>query len=208
MKCGVNKDTGEDIECYCGGDNLDCYPVAQQELLYIIAQENTNGCSIVITGDYHFSDIKALNPGDQLYSSYYNSKDNVKPIYQIMASGMSTSTGQDFSCDDYRLDPLKLRTHPECDFVRGPSYGMIEFDIMNKDEGHSSFFDYFRPVDSPDIPTDPLDKQPNQKKSSKQQKSSTSMIIDKIRLRIMNGYIDNKVQLETVIDRLTCQQIS
>ena len=204
-KCGVNKDNGEDIDCYCGGDNLDCYRVAQQELLYIIAQEN-NGCNIVITGDYHFSDIKALNPGDQLYSSYYFSKDNLKPIYQVMASGMSTSTGHNFTCDDYRLDPLKLRTHPECDFVRGPSFGMIQFDVSNKNENHHSFFDSFRPVDSPDLPSDPLSKQ--QQKPNQQKSSTSSMVIDKIRLRIMDGSIGNKIRLETVVDRLTCQQIT
>ena len=64
------------IECYCGGDNLDCYRVAQQELLYTINHESTTGCSIVITGDYHYSDIKALNPGQNLYSPYYFSENN------------------------------------------------------------------------------------------------------------------------------------
>ena len=43
-----------------------------------------------------------------------------------MASGMSVSTGKNYSCESYRLDPDKLRTHPECSFVRGASFGMIE----------------------------------------------------------------------------------
>ena len=197
-KCAINKDNGEDIDCYCGGDNLDCYRVAQQELLYIISQENLNGCSIVITGDYHFSDIKALNPGESLYSSYYNSKDNKKPIYQIMASGMSTSTGQNFTCEDYRLDPLGLRTHPECDFVRGPSFGMIVFDVSYDDQNHNSFFnDIFRPADIPEsgTPGPPPKKQPK-----------SSMKINNIHLRIMDGSTGNKIRLETIIDKNTCHQ--
>ena len=201
-KCAINKDNGEDIECYCGGDNLDCYRVAQQELLYIITQENVNGCSIVITGDYHYSDIKALNPGDHLYSSYYNSKDNPKPIYQIMASGMSVSTGQNFTCDDYRLDPLGLRTHPECDFVRGPSFGLIEFDVTYDKKG---FFDAFRPADSPEPPNSVI---PGPTDGPPPKKQIKSMKINNIHLRIMDGSIGNKIRLETIIDKNTCHQLN
>ncbi len=38
---------------------------------------------------------------------------------------MSASTGRAVTCEDYRLDPLGLRTHPECDFVRGANFGRV-----------------------------------------------------------------------------------
>eukprot|EP01035_Chromulina_nebulosa_P027157 gene27157-35671_t len=37
---------------------------------------------------------------------------------------MSSSTGVNWTCDEFRLDPLHLRTHPECSFVRGSNFGM------------------------------------------------------------------------------------
>ena len=51
----------EDVMCRCGGDNLDCYRVAQQELMYLISTSSSvAGCSVVLTGDFHWSDIKQL----------------------------------------------------------------------------------------------------------------------------------------------------
>lgn len=114
-----------DVKCRCGGDNLDCYSVAQRELLHIIS--SSSGCPVIITGDYHFSDIKAMHPGVQRYSDHtvYDSQHNPQTVYQVMSSGMSESTGRNVSCEDYRLDPLGLRTHPECSFVRGPNFGRV-----------------------------------------------------------------------------------
>lgn len=43
-----------------------------------------------------------------------------------MASGLSMNAEMNFTCDVLRRDPLRLRDHPECDFVRAPSFGMIE----------------------------------------------------------------------------------
>jgi alkaline phosphatase D len=121
--CG-KASTSEDVKCRCSGDDWDCYSVAQRELLHLLSQ--TSGCVIVLTGDFHFSDIKVLNPGSsKKYASVYNSASNPKPIYQVMASGMSYSTGQNYTCSDFRLDPLQLRTHPECSFVTGPNFGMV-----------------------------------------------------------------------------------
>ena len=47
----------EDVLCKCGGDDWNCYSAAQQELLYLLTQTG-KGCSVVLTGDYHWSDIK------------------------------------------------------------------------------------------------------------------------------------------------------
>lgn len=41
--------------------------------------------------------------------------------------------GQNYSCSSFRLDPLGLRDHPECDFVRGPAFGMIELEFDQTD---------------------------------------------------------------------------
>ena len=125
--CGGLANETHPVNCTCGGDNLDCYRVAQSELLHIISHSTSTGsCSVVLTGDFHFSDIKVLDPGPSTaYASLYHSAGNSKPVYQLMASGMSESTAKLVSCESYRLDPLHLRTHPECDFVTGPSFGMV-----------------------------------------------------------------------------------
>lgn len=92
--CGIG---GEgNVTCTCSGDNLDCYSVAQLELLHIISTATT-GCNIILTGDFHFSDIKAMVPGtDKIYKSYYGFEENkFRPIYQLMSSGMSESTAKE-----------------------------------------------------------------------------------------------------------------
>ncbi len=84
--------TPQDISCRCGGDNMDCYSVAQRELLHIIS--SAGGCAVVLTGDYHFSDIKAMQPGRQKYSdvNIYNSENNTQTVYQVMSSGEPKAT--------------------------------------------------------------------------------------------------------------------
>jgi alkaline phosphatase D len=113
----------ETVNCSCGGDNIDCYRVAQAELLYLI--QRVKGCAVILTGDYHFADIKVLRNGKQVYSHYYQSENFSQPIYQIMSSGLTDSTARNVSCEDYRLDPMGLRTHSECSFVRGPNFGRV-----------------------------------------------------------------------------------
>ncbi len=129
--CGVTGESGSNsannsVTCTCGGDNMDCYRTAQLELLHLLSS-NSVGCAVVLTGDFHFGDIKVLLPGSHTkYAQLYNSTANSKPIYQVMASGMSESTAKPASCESYRLDPLQLRTHPECDFVTGPNFGRVD----------------------------------------------------------------------------------
>ena len=135
--CGNTGESGNNsasnaVNCTCGGDNMDCYRTAQLELLHLISS-NPIGCAVVLTGDFHFSDIKVLLPGSHTkYAQLYNSSGNSKAIYQVMASGMSESTAKPMSCESYRLDPLQLRTHPECDFVTGPNFGRVcEHNLYN-----------------------------------------------------------------------------
>lgn len=118
----------QEIPCRCGGDNLDCYRVAQRELLHLFS--STKGCVIILTGDYHFGDIKRLKKGPEtIYSSfeYYDSSENLQDLYQIMSSGLTSSTARDWTCEDFRLDPMGLRTHAECSFVTGPNFGKLLF---------------------------------------------------------------------------------
>ena len=143
----------EDVMCRCGGDNLDCYRVAQQELMYLISSSSSiSGCGIVLTGDFHWSDIKQLSPGNNPAALAYAPLTNPltgnnmytfpKPIHQLMASGMSISTGSNVTCDSFRLDPLGLRTHPECSFVRGPSFGRVQFQYSRQDPLKVTFTPY------------------------------------------------------------------
>eukprot|EP00241_Pyramimonas_parkeae_P003592 CAMPEP_0114237380 /NCGR_PEP_ID=MMETSP0058-20121206/7357_1 /TAXON_ID=36894 /ORGANISM="Pyramimonas parkeae, CCMP726" /LENGTH=654 /DNA_ID=CAMNT_0001349413 /DNA_START=109 /DNA_END=2073 /DNA_ORIENTATION=+ len=124
--------------CACSSDEWDCYRPAQQNLLATLARttgphREGGGCAVILTGDFHWSDIKVLRPGpEQPYSETYQSTHIPYPIFQVMASGLTNETGQNFSCSDYRLDPNKLRNHPECDFVRGPSFGMVEIDWISR----------------------------------------------------------------------------
>lgn len=42
------------------------------------------GCSVILTGDYHWGDIKAMLPGaDTPYAEWYSSHDNNYPVYQV-----------------------------------------------------------------------------------------------------------------------------
>lgn len=93
----------------------------------------------------------------------------------------SFDAGVNFTCEDYRLDPLGLRTHPECDFVRGPSYGRVVFEYS---ENHVS----------------------SQRLGGKYQPSD--VFIDSVKLQILGGHSPEDVRLETVIDTATCPPIS
>ncbi|BBN15673.1 hypothetical protein MPTK1_6g21440 [Marchantia polymorpha subsp. ruderalis] len=113
------------VNCTCF-DDYDCYRPAQLNLLHNLAQ--APGCVVVLTGDFHFSDIKVLQPGSQKYSGAYDSFHLPRAIYQIMASGLTTDTAQHAPCDGYRIDKAGFRPEGECAFVSGPAFGMIEID--------------------------------------------------------------------------------
>lgn len=46
----------------CGGDDWECWRPAQLNFLHTIANASS-GCVVVLTGDYHFGDIKASGEG-------------------------------------------------------------------------------------------------------------------------------------------------
>ncbi|CAM9699898.1 unnamed protein product [Chrysoparadoxa australica] len=111
------------VPCACSGDDFSCYQFAQRNLLSMIDQ--APGCTVVLTGDYHFSDIKSLQPGEQPgYSDWFASASFRRSIPQVMASGLTSSTAiPGTSCSSYRLDPAGLRDHAECDIVLDPNFG-------------------------------------------------------------------------------------
>lgn len=46
---------------------------------------------------------------------------------KVMASGMTTSTAtRNRTCDGFYLDEAGLRTHPECDLVQDPNFGLLQ----------------------------------------------------------------------------------
>ena len=107
--CATDYETGEPVYCQCSGDDWGCYKPAQRELLHLAAE--APGCTIFLTGDYHWSDIKVLKPGDQVYSEFFDSYNNPYPLYQVMASGLTTTTGVAYTCDDFRC---VCRLHVDC----------------------------------------------------------------------------------------------
>lgn len=66
----------------CSGDDWDCYRPAQQNLLGMLARKT--GCVIVITGDYHYADIKRMLPGeDAPYKDVY-----MPPVRRRLANAL------------------------------------------------------------------------------------------------------------------------
>ncbi|CAM9620288.1 unnamed protein product, partial [Ascophyllum nodosum] len=127
-----------DEPCQCSGDDWDCYRVAQRNFISQLAK--APGCSVILTGDYHWGDIKAMQPGsDTPYAEWYASQDNEFPIYQVMGSGMTTSTAEKGrKCESYLRDKMGLRTHEECDIVLDPNFGFLKVNFDEGTEGFSS----------------------------------------------------------------------
>lgn len=117
------------LPCPCSEDNWDCYRVAQKNLLYMITSNiSPNRCSVVLTGDFHFHDIKYVPKGNEQYPV-------VKPLFQVMSSGLTSSTARpDVNCNEpFRLDPLNLREpQKDCNnLLRGPGFGSLSVDWTN-----------------------------------------------------------------------------
>ncbi|KAG0559152.1 hypothetical protein M758_10G081300 [Ceratodon purpureus] len=88
-------------KCY---DDFDCFQPAQRNLLHMFT--TAPGCVVVLTGDFHFSDIK------------------------VMASGLTNNTAVPAPCEGFRIDTVGLRPNGACDFVSGPAFGVIEVDWL------------------------------------------------------------------------------
>lgn len=113
-----------------------CYKPAQVNLLHTLSHAPTTGCVLVLTGDYHYSDIKLVRPGaDHVYSESLQTGSLDMPIWQFMASGMSTETAHHAgeACEgSFRKDLVGLRPLGPCSFYSGPNFGVIDIDWAAK----------------------------------------------------------------------------
>ncbi|GBG77632.1 hypothetical protein CBR_g24078 [Chara braunii] len=123
--CGKALKKRPAVQCVCL-DDFDCFRPAQINLIHTMV--GAPGCVVVLTGDLHFSDIKVIRSGQNLYSADYMTANLPHPVYQVMASGLTTDTARNFSCDGIRLDHAGLREHGDCAIVTGPAFGMLEVD--------------------------------------------------------------------------------
>ncbi|MCO5609407.1 hypothetical protein L7F22_063633 [Adiantum nelumboides] len=112
-----------EAECPCFGDDWECYKPAQMQLLNVLTQ--SSGCVVLLTGGLEYSDIRVLKPGVHGTLLHYGNLNLSYPLYQVTASGLTSST-RNFTCDVLRQDPLHLRDHAECEFVKAPAFGMVE----------------------------------------------------------------------------------
>ncbi|GBF97189.1 hypothetical protein Rsub_10050 [Raphidocelis subcapitata] len=116
----------------CDGDDWSCYGRAQANLLHTLA--NATGCPVILTGDAHVSDIKVIMPGSPPgtnYSSQLQTARLAKPIWQVMASGMTSSTARSLGdpCEGTWLeDIVGLRPLGRCAYVPQPAFGGLEVD--------------------------------------------------------------------------------
>jgi alkaline phosphatase D len=114
----------------CGGDDWSCYYRATSNFLATLARYQSDTCYIIVTGDWHFSDIKVLDPSNAAagYQPFHAGLGIEKPIWQLMASGMTNSTVYPTqTCEKFKLDDVGYRPLGECSFVRTAAYGMLEF---------------------------------------------------------------------------------
>jgi hypothetical protein len=76
----------------CSGDDFACWPRAQVNLLHTLA--NVSGCTVVLVGDYHYSDLKVIQPGGgHAYAGALHTDKLDKPVYQVrLRSGLWLTT--------------------------------------------------------------------------------------------------------------------
>lgn len=86
-------------------------------LLHTLANA-TASCVVLLTGDYHYADLKVARPGQgSAYADMLASGRLAKNVFQAMASGMTTSTARYTGqpCEgSYREDLVGLRPLGRC----------------------------------------------------------------------------------------------
>jgi len=144
---GIERTVGNNtVPIQCSSDDWDCYNIAQKSILSDINRANSlekegkrdlgeKTCIFVITGDFHWGDIKKLVPGkNPKHSDWLGSENFTQPIFQVMSSGMTNSTAiPNRKCESYLKDPAQLRDHEECDIVLEPNFGFIEVSWKEND---------------------------------------------------------------------------
>ncbi|GAX80017.1 hypothetical protein CEUSTIGMA_g7456.t1 [Chlamydomonas eustigma] len=115
----------------CSGDDWECWRPAQVNFLHTLAASVTKGCVLILTGDYHYADIKVVLPGSSsLYSSHLQTGSMKKPVWQFMSSGMTSSTAQgSTTCKGtYFEDLMGLRPLGTCSYFSKPNFGVVDID--------------------------------------------------------------------------------
>ena len=98
-----------------------------------------SGCVVILTGDYHYADIKVVMPAGnssnnnsavgQRYQKALLTEGLRRPVWQLMASGMTTSTAQHSSrvCEgSYLEDLVGLRPLGKCSIFSDPNFGTVD----------------------------------------------------------------------------------
>lgn len=133
----------------CSGDDWLCWSRAQVNFLHTLANasapEEGGGCVVVLTGDYHYGDIKIARPIVKPGQTSPPPPAAVQalrldrlraPIYQLMASGLTASTAREHQgarCEgSYREDLAGLRPLGKCSYVARPAFGAIEVDWQQR----------------------------------------------------------------------------
>ncbi|GFR47159.1 hypothetical protein Agub_g8850 [Astrephomene gubernaculifera] len=133
----------------CSGDEWSCWRPAQLNLLHTLSNVSS-GCVVVLTGDFHFGDIKHVAPGvaaagggggggggggsgsgRAAYVDTLQATKLKKHVYQVMASGMTDSTAHAAGAPcvgSYREDSSGLRPLGNCSYMDRPNFGMVEVD--------------------------------------------------------------------------------
>ena len=124
---------------HCSGDDWDCYNGEQRWLLNLLMESgdgNKGRSPIVLAGDYHFSDLRRVCPGEgKAYGEVLGT--NKRPdggacVYQHMASGLSHTTAVPHTqCEfpPYIKDRSGMREEAgqdECSIVQGPNWGEVK----------------------------------------------------------------------------------
>ncbi|MEW5306897.1 MAG: hypothetical protein WDW36_009334 [Sanguina aurantia] len=114
----------------CSEDDWGCWNPAQVNFLHTLA--NASGCVVVMTGDYHYGDIKVANSSGALYSDVLKTGSLAKNVFQVMGSGMTGSTARGAAASPcmgtYRQDLVGLRPGGVCSYTPEPNFGMVAID--------------------------------------------------------------------------------
>lgn len=119
---------------FCSSDDMDCYAAAQAELLYLAA--TAGGCTLLLTGDYHWSDVKVLDATNDA-STY-----NLEPaIHRGLDRAAGIMPGVDSNNDDRSSDDRRYKvgaTFPGSGVVQVMSSGLTRSTSPN--ESCAEFF--------------------------------------------------------------------
>jgi hypothetical protein len=114
LLCAVKQSALSGVGSMCSGDDWDCYNTAQRALISLINAGNNHynsstatttsttssssgsssrqhpSCTVVITGDYHYGDIKRMHNGPGTpYADWLGTADIARPLMQVLCTPQS-----------------------------------------------------------------------------------------------------------------------